>query len=125
MDPDGVVRSALQPDGSPFATAWCLRLLALAADEPGGRERLERVLGWLLQHQRADGSWWPSAPLQIPPIDLVDPEQHEEWIFNGQGGGTIRFDQEQGVFTTATVLEALRIASARLAEARGAGRGTS
>lgn len=119
LDSDGAVRSAIQPDGSPFATAWCLRLLALAPDQPGRRERLEKGLDWLLHHQRADGSWTPSAALRVPPPDLVDAERLERWTLDGWGWGRIRFDQN-GIFTTATVVDALRIVSARLAKARGA-----
>ena len=125
IEQNGAVSSPIEPLGSVFATAWCLRVLALAEDHHSVAEPLKHGVQWLIQCQKPDGSWQPSARLRVPPPDLIDPESYKGWRFNGVGEGsigTIVLDQ-QGIFTTATVLEALatvrmRVPVKAIAEAR-------
>ncbi len=105
---DGFVSSMIHTSGSPFATAWCLRLLVLATDAQRVRQPLEHALNWILRNQRQDGSWQPSTTLRIPPPDVIEPAEYQSWIINGRGGGSIVLDN-QGIFTTSTVLKALNI----------------
>jgi len=112
LRPEGCIASAIEPQGSPFATALCLRVLAL-----GPHRGAEDCMQWLIAGQRGDGSWSASARLRIPPPGLEDPGQVGSWGFDGVGDrspGTIVRDQ-RAVFTTATVLAALLRARAALA----------
>jgi hypothetical protein len=80
---------------SAFATAWRL-------DVAGDMAAVAR----LLEGQRPDGSWPPSARLRLPYPDVVDPELQSDWVSGGRIEGAIVLD-EQAVFTTATVVAAL------------------
>lgn len=122
---DGAVSTPLDPSGSPFATAGVVRILATAAgreerlSEPGAIVRsLARASDWLLRAQGPQGGWRPSARLRIPPPDLADPDAFRRWGRDGTGEasiGTVVLDP-QGLFTTATVLAALRAARIGLHE---------
>ncbi len=77
-----------------------LALLTLAGS-PGSSPASaakSQAIGRLLETQRADGSWPPSARLRIPRPDSVDP----------LAKGAVHFIDDEALFTTATVLEALR-----------------
>ena len=95
---------------SPFETAWCVRLLAQAR-APAADAALERALAWLVESQRPDGSWRPSARLRIPPPHVVDPGTWDAWDWNGRGGASVQVDAG-GSFTVATVVAALTRARA-------------
>jgi hypothetical protein len=110
IDGEGRVVTRDQPDGSPFATAWCLRLLLLN-DDVAAVESRTRAAAWLSGQQRTDGSWEPSAYLRVPFPDDVSPWERTEWNYGGKIEGSIVLDQ-RGIFTTATVLNALRLAGA-------------
>lgn len=103
---DGSVPSTVRPSGSPFATAWIVRILVLGGDTETVREPLERAVCWLLQQQNPDGSWPPSAGLRVPPPNITASENYQNWVLNGLIEGAISLDQH-GIFTTATVLQAL------------------
>lgn len=113
INSDGSVASSLQPNGSSFATAWILRILLLGRSETTCQESdwakltlRDRVVQWLLKHQNPDGSWQPSAALRVPPPNISAPDTHENWILHGLVEAGISLDQNS-VFTTATVLQAL------------------
>jgi squalene-hopene/tetraprenyl-beta-curcumene cyclase len=99
---DGAVRSAKHGGPSPFATA-----LALHAIRIGGSERdwerwrpaADRAEGWLLEHQLEDGRWEPSARLRVPAPSAREPDESPEL--------NLSYVDDQGAFTTATVLAAL------------------
>jgi squalene cyclase len=91
-----------QPEGSPFATAWCLRLLELGGDPAAAA----RARTWLLEQQLPDGSWESSARLRVPHPDDEDPGLYRDWIRDGLIEGSLAFDHQR-IFTTATVLAAL------------------
>src|SRR5579871_1717100 len=110
VDAQGRVVTGYHPDGSAFATAWCLRVLLLDA-EHAAAERRARVAAWLTGQQRADGSWAPSAYLRVPFPDDVSPWETTAWELGGTIEGSIVPDQ-CGIFTAATVLDALRLAGA-------------
>ncbi|MGA2013453.1 MAG: prenyltransferase/squalene oxidase repeat-containing protein [Solirubrobacteraceae bacterium] len=99
VGPTGAVRSRAHGGDSPFATA--LALQALVAGPPDGEAgaAADRAARWLCAHQRADGSWEPSARLRVPPPDAVDPLADPEH--------TLTYLDNDAVFTTATVLAAL------------------
>jgi squalene-hopene/tetraprenyl-beta-curcumene cyclase len=108
---EGVIGLDGRPGSSSFATACCLRTLAL--DENRILEHrmgaTEATVYWLLQQQSASGAWPPSARLRVPPPKLIDAERLPNWGRGGQGQesiGSIVLDV-RGVFTTATVLWAL------------------
>ncbi|HET6776377.1 MAG TPA: prenyltransferase/squalene oxidase repeat-containing protein [Actinomycetota bacterium] len=129
VDQDGKVSTALDPAGSPFATAGAVRSFAAAVSRgKGPTAELGAALGraseWLLGTQGRHGGWKPSARLRVPPPDAADPESVQEWGRDGTGEasiGTIVRDQ-RGLFTTATVLAALCAARVRQPE-RSASRG--
>jgi hypothetical protein len=106
LSPQGCVATSDHPSGSPFATAWCLRLLLLGEADVAVREAIATVTDWLVQQQQADGSWVPSARLRVPYPDDLDPNQVDRWVYHGTIQGSLVFDQH-GAFTTATVLQAL------------------
>jgi hypothetical protein len=84
---------------SPFATAWCVRILAVAGGEEAPREA---ALAWLLASQEDDGSWQGSARLRVPMPDARNPDAAGR-----------RYDvlDEGRAFTTATVIAALQLAA--------------
>lgn len=94
------------PLESPFATSYCLITLTHAdgADAGGGAAR--HAVDSLLNSQRDDGSWAPSAALRIPPPHMRDPDSHRQWLNGGRGGGSIQVDHN-ALYTTASVLRAL------------------
>jgi hypothetical protein len=102
----GFVATDDHPNGSPFATAWCLRTLLLVPELPGARDAAVRAAIWLRRQQREDGSWQPSARLRVPLPDDEHPDTYTGWISGGLIQGSIVFDS-RGLFTTATVLRAL------------------
>jgi Prenyltransferase and squalene oxidase repeat len=98
---DGAVRSHAHAGASPFATALALhgiRAGGLAGDGEA-RAAAARAEHWLCRHQLADGSWEPSARLRVPAPAAVDPFELPEQ--------TLTYVDEDGLFTTATVLAAL------------------
>jgi hypothetical protein len=84
-------------DRPAFPTALALQALATA---PTARHASAagRAIIRLLEAQRADGSWPPSARLRMPPPPALDP----------LADGGLQYIDEEALFTTATVLEALR-----------------
>ncbi|MFL5865796.1 MAG: hypothetical protein ACJ766_01695 [Thermoleophilaceae bacterium] len=88
--PDGAV------SGSPFATAWCVRLMLLGDDT---REPLGRSIAWLLQSQDPDGGWPATARMVVPRPDVTDPEASPV-------PPALSLDDAR-TFTTATVISAL------------------
>ncbi len=105
----GFVVTDQHPDGSPFATALCLRTLLLAHDPVAVREAVQAVTAWLVGQQRSDGCWTPTARLRVPQPDDEHPDTYQGWVYGGRIQGSIVFDQ-RGIFTTATVLNALQMA---------------
>jgi Prenyltransferase and squalene oxidase repeat len=117
---DGAVQSAAHAGPSPFATALALHTLRLGAGtappgagtgphgaarrrhgagtpplDPAAAAAADRAERWLLANQLADGSWEPSARLRIPaPAPAA---AQPAWTYV----------DEDGLFTSATVLAAL------------------
>lgn len=116
IDQFGAVPTPLRPSGSPFATACAATVIAIAGDAHVGHG-LERAARWLVAAQSADGGWPSSAALRIPPPGVRDPDAYEPWTVGGRGGGSIVLDQER-VYTTATVLWALRTVATNLEQPR-------
>jgi hypothetical protein len=106
LSPQGFVATGDHPSGSPFATAWCLRLLLLGTADVAVRDAIARATDWLVQQQQADGSWASSARLRVPYPDDPDPNTFDRWVYHGTIQGSLVFDQHR-TFTTATVLQAL------------------
>jgi hypothetical protein len=107
LNRDGCVTSAEFPHGSAFATALAARALTMARHDSGAGAALMTAVRWLLSNQRRDGSWIPSALLQVPPAPMIVPEHPKEWE-KGRGHryGKITLDSHS-LMTTATVLDAL------------------
>ena len=117
----GMVTTARDPDGSPFATAGALRALCAAWHSDVRRAVAARAVRWLVRRQRPDGSWPASAWLRVTRPERPDPEL-VPWraVRETQGGretSTLGLDRER-VFTTAAVLRALLRAAPVLAPAR-------
>lgn len=103
-----------------FAIAWCLQLLTLAKDVASVRETCLEGVQHLIESQRADGSWQPSARLRVPRPDTVNPESIENWkLWTGKFAAPLTLEKvlentfnlysldQNGIFTTATALQAL------------------
>jgi squalene cyclase len=102
VDPDGSVWSAAHGGPSPFATALALhaiRVGGLVTGPPRWGPSAQRAERWLLSQQLDDGSWEPSARLRVPAPAVRDPEAAREL--------TLSYVDDEGAFTTATVLAAL------------------
>jgi squalene cyclase len=109
FDTQGTIPTRIHPDGSPFATALGLRVLVLAGVTGPCGDLKARGCDWLLAHQRADGSWEPSAAMRIPPPNMTDPESYTRWQMSSFVlGAHIVLDQGAN-FTTATVLHSLSL----------------
>jgi hypothetical protein len=83
-----------------------VRILTLAEHPTGVRESLERSVRWLLDGQKANGGWPPSARLRVPLPNVIDPDRESSAVFL----------DEIGVFTAATVVSALTAARDALAK---------
>lgn len=112
----GAVWSVAHGGPSPFATGLAVQATlagtshgcrcgagnpAQTDDHPGtaALAAVGRATAWLLSHQRGDGSWEPSARLRVPAPATVDPLSSPET--------TLAYVDDDGLFTTATVLAAL------------------
>lgn len=94
-------------NGSPFATALALKTMLLAGNDERSREKSGQVARWLISRQREDGSWQPSALLQVPPPYMKIPSDPGSW-HKGKGSawGSVVTDHN-ALFTTAAVLDSL------------------
>lgn len=103
-----------------FALAHCLRVILKSDNAAAARASLERGLSRLLEWQRADGSWQPSARLRVPRPDAIVPDGNAQWrMWAGMPPGQPSFQSvlqntfnifspdHYGVYTTATVLRTL------------------
>nr|6SBB_A Chain A, MstE [Scytonema sp. PCC 10023]6SBB_B Chain B, MstE [Scytonema sp. PCC 10023]6SBC_A Chain A, MstE [Scytonema sp. PCC 10023] len=110
--PQGFVATSKHPNGSTFATAWCLRLLLLNTVDAEVKAARAAAIGWLLEQQRPNGSWVSSAYLRIPyPFDR-NPNQFPHWRYYDEIEGDKRFEgsiifDHNSIFTTATVVNSL------------------
>ncbi|BAZ21973.1 squalene/oxidosqualene cyclase [Kalymmatonema gypsitolerans NIES-4073] len=118
LSPQGFVATSRHPNGSTFATAWCLRLLLLNTDDAEVKAATGAATQWLLEQQKPNGSWELSAYLRIPfPFD-PNPDEFPRWRYyveieegdNKRFEGSIIFDHNS-IFTTATVLSSLQKAA--------------
>jgi len=107
VGPDGTVAATGISGDSAFAAASCLRLLLLERRRKRRQALAERVIRRLFATQMVDGSWPGSTPMLLPPPSTVHP-----LAISSRDG--FSWDR-QGIFTTATVLDAL----SRLASPRG------
>lgn len=98
---------------SPFAVALALTVIARTSTGPLPQAGV-RARRRLLAMQRTDGSWEPSARLRVPAPDAVDPTVDE--------GRTRDYVDDDALFTTATVLEALWRSGPTAAPSRSGGR---
>jgi hypothetical protein len=97
-----------------FATACALWGLAICGSLGPGDDLLGSAVERLLDQQDRDGGWGPSAALRIPPPACSDADAYPSWKQDGYGVGSIVLDQHR-LYTTATVLEALRLSAGRVA----------
>ena len=92
--------------GSVFAVACALWGLA-AGGRVGCDDALARTtVSWLVRQQCHDGGWPGCAVLRVPPPDCLRPDQYAIWGKSGGIGSAVT--DQRGLYTTATVLEALR-----------------
>jgi len=104
---EGYISNKFFIDGSPFATALGLRVLLFSERSNPNTAMLRKGIRWLLRQQMPNGSWLPSAILRIPTSGILEPDQYTEWKFDiKQPWGELCLDQN-GLFTTATVLKTL------------------
>ena len=91
---------------SPWATAWCIRILRLGSTAAADEART-RAVRWLVDAQHGDGGWGASAKLRVPhPADLDAAGQQR----------TISALDHARVFTTAAVTAALAMTADTHAE---------
>lgn len=83
---------------TPFATALSLHTV-LVGGVRGHEASIARAVRLLLSAQREDGSWEPSSRLRVPAPAAVHPLAHS--------ASTRNYVDDEGFFTTATVLAAL------------------
>ncbi|MEH2253626.1 prenyltransferase/squalene oxidase repeat-containing protein [Nostoc sp.] len=94
----GAVYSRQHGDNSAFATAWCVRTLALAKEKQYLSTKLDQAVNWLMNTQKADGSWPSSALMRFPdPADILESDSSSSPVI----------PDDKRIFTTATVLAAL------------------
>lgn len=114
LNPQGFVATSKHPNGSTFATAWCLQILAFNPDNPKIKAARAAAIQWLLEQQKPNGTWSPSGYLRIPfPFDC-NPNQFPNWRYfdeiaeddNKRFEGSIIFDHNS-IYTTASVVNAL------------------
>jgi hypothetical protein len=109
---------ALHEKPTPFELAWLLRILLLDANYSA---EAHQCLNLLLSLQDQNGAWRGSARLRIPRPDEPHPDRIERWTrwFGTTSAPkdtedtlrrtfTIFSIDQQGIFTTATVLAALQ-----------------
>lgn len=94
----------------PFATALALQVLLLGP-EAHHRRRALAAAHWLLEHQAPDGHWESAPILRIPEPFILAPWTVTSWRMDELGTG-VQVRDGACVFTTATALRALRVASA-------------
>lgn len=95
------------PEGSPFATSLALRVLLAGQSFPEDEGNCRNLLAWLLEHQRADGSWQPSARLRVPDAAISGPDKLRDRIDRRDHQWEVSSIDQHAVFSTATVLDAL------------------
>lgn len=106
LSSQGFVATSDRPNGSPWATAMCVRLLLLDRGNSKVKTSIIKATQWLLEQQQQNGSWTSSAPLQVPYLHDQNPEKFTEWNYNTGVPASINFDQNS-INTTATVLYSL------------------
>ena len=107
LQSEGYISNTFFIDGSPFATALGLRVLLFSERSAPNTAMLRKGIGWLLRQQMTNGSWLSSAILRFPTSGILEPDQYTEWKFNiKHPWGELCLDQN-GLFTTATVLKTL------------------
>ena len=100
INSSGAVYSHQYGDRSAFATAWCVRTLALAKEKQHFYSQLHQAVNWLIDTQKADGSWNSSALMRFSkPSDILDPDISPGCIV----------PDDKRIFTSATVLAALSV----------------
>lgn len=105
---------------APFALAWILRTLILAANREQVQEACLVAAQQLLQSQRSDGAWPSSAKLRVPRPDIFVPELVPKWVqwhgrFSAPPSPTAILNHtfnlysldQNAVFTTAVVVQSL------------------
>ena len=103
INSSGAVYSHQYGDNSAFATAWCVRTLALAKDKQHFYSQLHQAVNWLIDTQKADGSWDASALVRFSkPSDILEPDISPGCIV----------PDDKRIFTSATVLAALSVVKA-------------
>jgi squalene cyclase len=102
---DGAVISGFSGEPSAFcAASAALAILGADASGHAGRDAdgaAARAVRWLLEAQRADGSWEPSALMRIPPADAT--------VASDDAFGAFVGADTAAIFTTATALRTLRL----------------
>lgn len=99
-------------DEAAFYTALAILTLALVPTR-SALAHAERGARWLLEQQRADGSWETQPILRIPPPMVEDAASVERWTADGLGTGVVVTDARR-VFTTAAATWALTALSAMI-----------
>lgn len=93
-------------EGEAFATAFSMLSLMLYPDTVA--KAASASAAWLMERQRADGSWPVVPTLRLPPPGLQEPSTFSDWKTKAIGTGVV-VEDERRIFTTAAVIWALSI----------------
>jgi hypothetical protein len=91
---------------SVFETAFNLLSLCVYPGDRGIVDRASQAAAWLVDRQGPDGSWPGETILRIPPPQVRNADEVEQWRSGGLGTGTVFKDQNH-LFTTASAVRAL------------------
>ncbi|MCA9051326.1 MAG: terpene cyclase/mutase family protein [Planctomycetaceae bacterium] len=111
IGPDGAARCPLADLPSAFATAACVRILLNGPPSGGVTESLDSAARWLFDAQRLNGSWLSSAYFAFPAPSVTD-------ACNAVNVPSVL--DSDGIFTTATVLNALTAYQAAMTDEQSA-----
>jgi squalene cyclase len=95
------------PSGSPFATALALRSMALTNNSEIFQGKMEEVSNWLIDQQRADGSWVASTTMLFPRPSMQTTYNFGEMTTSELNPKIPVILDQNSTFTTATVLDSL------------------
>ncbi len=97
------------PNGSPWATALAIRALVLAGSRPVQQSKMTEAVKWLLEQQKADGSWESSATMLMPAPMVRETCNNGDFTDDETRNRIPLYPDHKSLYTTATVIDALSL----------------